>query len=66
MDPTSHQIEDDARAEIAGDPRTPDPAEVVDSVATLRGTVGSFARRHAWAAPGARAVEDAIVVDYRP
>src|SRR3954465_4169753 len=58
MDTISNQIEDDARAEIAGDPRVPYPAEiaveVVDGVATLRGTVGSFAQRHAAVADGRR------------
>ena len=51
MDTIGNQIEDDVRAEIASDPRVPYPAEiaveVVDGVATLRGTVGSFAQRHA-------------------
>jgi osmotically-inducible protein OsmY len=58
MDTTSRQIEDDARAEIAGDPRIPHPAEiaveVVDGIATLRGTVGSFAQRHAAVADARR------------
>lgn len=58
MDTTSRQIEDDARAEIAGDPRIPYPGEiaveVVDGVATLRGTVGSFAQRHAAVADAQR------------
>ena len=51
MDTISNHIEDDVRAQIAGDPRIPYPAEiavdVVDGVATLRGAVGSFAQRHA-------------------
>jgi osmotically-inducible protein OsmY len=58
MDTTSSQIEADARAEIAGDPRIPYPAEiaveVVDRIATLRGTVGSFAQRHAAVADARR------------
>jgi osmotically-inducible protein OsmY len=51
MDMISSQIEDDVRAQIAGDPRIPYPAEIaveiVDEIATLRGTVGSYAQRHA-------------------
>src|SRR4051795_4541648 len=51
MDTTSNHIEADVRTQIAGDPRIADPAEiaveVVDRIATLRGTVGSFAQRHA-------------------
>ena len=58
MDTTSSQIEDDVRAQITSDPRTPYPAEiaveVVDGVATLRGTVGSFAQRHAAVADARR------------
>jgi osmotically-inducible protein OsmY len=58
MDTTSRQIEDDARAEIADDPRIPHPTEiaveVVDGTATLRGTVGSFAQRHAAVADARR------------
>ena len=58
MDTTTQHIEDDVRAEIAGDPRVPYPAEiaveVVDGVATLRGTVGSFAQRHAAVADARR------------
>src|SRR3954466_5386507 len=58
MDTASRQIEDDARAEIASDPRIPHPAEiaveVVDGIATLRGTVGSFAQRHAAVADARR------------
>jgi osmotically-inducible protein OsmY len=50
MDTDTRKIEDDVRAEIAGDPRIPYPAEiaidVADGIATLRGTVGSFAQRH--------------------
>src|SRR2546421_7645262 len=64
MDTTSSHIEDDVRAQIAGDPRIPYPAEiaveVVDQIATLRGTVGSFAQRHAAVADARRTagVED--------
>jgi osmotically-inducible protein OsmY len=51
MDTNTPQIEADVRAQIADDPRIPYPAEiaveVVDRVAALRGTVGSFAQRHA-------------------
>jgi osmotically-inducible protein OsmY len=58
MDITSRQIEDDTRAEIASDPRIPHPAEiaveVVDGIATLRGTVGNFAQRHAAVADARR------------
>jgi len=58
MDTTTQHIEDDVRAQIAGDPRVPPPAEIavetVAGVATLRGTVGSFARRHAAVADARR------------
>jgi osmotically-inducible protein OsmY len=58
MDTTNSQIEDDVRAQIGGDPRIPCPAEiaveVVDRIATLRGTVGSFAQRHAAVADARR------------
>jgi osmotically-inducible protein OsmY len=58
MDTISRQIEDDVRAEIASDPRIPYPAEisvgVVDGIATLRGTVGSFAQQHAAVADARR------------
>jgi osmotically-inducible protein OsmY len=58
MDITSSQTEADVRAQIAGDPRIPYPAEiaveVVDQIATLRGTVGSFAQRHAAVADARR------------
>ena len=51
MDTTARQVEDGVRAEIAGDPRIPYPGEIAiaveDGIATLRGTVGSFAQRHA-------------------
>jgi len=58
MDTISSQIEDDVRAQIADDPRIPYPTEVavevVDQTATLRGTVGSFAQRHAAVADARR------------
>src|SRR4051812_5412822 len=58
MDTISSQIEADVRAQIADDPRIPYAAEiaveVVDGVATLRGTVGSFAQRHACVADARR------------
>src|SRR3954466_15371384 len=58
MDTTSNHIEADVRTQIAGDPRVPYPAEiaveVVDRLATLRGTVGSFAQRHAAVADARR------------
>ena len=57
-DTTSSQIEADVRTQIAGDPRIPYPTEiaveVVDRIATLRGTVGSFATRHAAVADARR------------
>src|SRR3954454_2189122 len=58
MDTTSNHIESDVRTQIAGDPRVPYPAaiavEVVDRIATLRGTVGTFAQRHAAVADARR------------
>src|SRR3954449_13252485 len=58
MDTIGNQIEDDVRAQIAGDPRIPHPdeiaVEVAERVATLRGTVGSFAQRHAAVADARR------------
>src|SRR5213079_319652 len=58
MDTITRQIEDGVRAEIASDPRIPHPAEiaieVTHGVATLRGTVGSFAQRHAAVADARR------------
>src|SRR3954449_10203785 len=67
MDTISNQIEDDVRAQIAGDPRIPYPAEiaveVVDGVATLRGTVGSFAQRHAAVADVRHAIKKAFKRD---
>jgi hypothetical protein len=53
VDTTSCQIADDARAEIASDPHIPHPAEIAVSTDDA-----------AWAAPGVRAVEDQIVIDY--
>jgi osmotically-inducible protein OsmY len=68
MDTTSSQIEDDVRAQIAGDPRIPYPAEiaveVVDRIATLRGTVGSFAQRHAAVADARRTAGVEYVEDW--
>jgi osmotically-inducible protein OsmY len=58
MDTINRRIEDDVRAQIAGDPRIPHHAviavEVVERIATLRGTVGSFAQRHAAVADARR------------
>src|SRR3954451_1672854 len=58
MDTTTRHIEDDVRAQIADDPRIPYPAEiaveVVDRLATLRGTVGSLAQQHAAVADARR------------
>jgi osmotically-inducible protein OsmY len=58
MDISTRQIEDDVRAQIADDPRIPYPSviavEVVDRIATLRGTVGTFAQRHAAVADARR------------
>src|SRR5690242_206058 len=68
MDTISNKIEDDVRAEIAGDPRVPYPGEiaveVVDAVATLRGTVGSFAQRHAAVADARRTAGVEYVDDW--
>jgi osmotically-inducible protein OsmY len=68
MDTTSTCIEDDVRARIAGDPRIPYPAEiaveVVDQIATLRGTVGSFAQRHAAVADARRTAGVEYVGDW--
>ena len=68
MDTTSTQIEDDVRTQIAGDPRIPYPAEiaveVVDGIATLRGTVGSFAQRHAAVADARRTAGVEYVDDW--
>ena len=64
----SSQIEGDVRTQIAGDPRIPYPAEiaveVVDRVATLRGTVGSFAQRHAAVADARRTAGIEYVDDW--
>src|SRR3954469_24162042 len=69
MDTTGTQIEDDVRAQIARDPRIPYPAEiavdtVVNGVATLRGTVGSFAQLRA-AVADARRTRGVEIVDDR-
>src|SRR5436305_4028684 len=68
MDTTSSHIEDHVRAQIAGDPRIPYPAEiaveVVDRIATLRGTVGSFAQRHAAVADARRTAGVEYVDDW--
>jgi osmotically-inducible protein OsmY len=68
MDTTSIKIEDHVRAEITGDPRIPYPAEiaveVIDSSATLRGTVGSFAQRHAAVADARRTAGIEYVDDW--
>jgi osmotically-inducible protein OsmY len=65
---TSSQIEADVRAQIADDPRIPYPAEiaveVVDRIATLRGTVGSFAQRHAAVADARRTAGVEYVDDW--
>jgi osmotically-inducible protein OsmY len=67
-DTTSSQIEADVRTQIAGDPRIPYPAEiaveVVDRIATLRGTVGSFAQRHAAVADARRTAGVEYVDDW--
>src|SRR3954470_17342291 len=72
MDTTSNHIEDEVRTEIAGDPRIPYPDEiavdiVVNGVATLRGTVGSFAQLRAAVGdarrtPGVEMVDDRLQV----
>ncbi len=68
MDTTSSNIEGDVRAQIAGDPRIPYPTEiaveVVDQIATLRGTVGSFAQRHAAVADARRTAGVEYVDDW--
>src|SRR3954468_6583081 len=50
MDSIGNHTEDEVRAQLADDPRIAYPGEiaveVADGVATLRGTVGSFAQRH--------------------
>jgi osmotically-inducible protein OsmY len=64
----SSQIEGDVRTQIAGDPRIPYPTEiaveVVDRLATLRGTVGSFAQRHAAVADARRTAGVEYVEDW--
>src|SRR3954468_11811675 len=72
MDTTGNRIEDDVRAEIARDSRIPYPDEiavdiVVNGVATLRGTVGSFAQLRAAVGdarrtPGVEMVDDRLQV----
>jgi osmotically-inducible protein OsmY len=51
MDIVNSQVEADVRTQIAGDPRLPSPGEIaveaMGGAVTLRGTVGSFAQRHA-------------------
>ena len=69
MDTIGTQIEDDVRAQIAGDPRIPYPTEIAvevmdDGVATLRGTVGSFAQRHAAVADARRTSGVELVDDW--
>jgi osmotically-inducible protein OsmY len=68
MDTTSNHIEADVRTQIADDPRVPYPAEiaveVVDRIATLRGTVGSFAQRHAAVADARRTAGVEYVEDW--
>jgi osmotically-inducible protein OsmY len=68
MDTTSSHIEDAVRTQIAGDPRIAYPAEiaveVVDRTATLRGTVGSFAQRHAAVADARRTAGVEYVEDW--
>jgi osmotically-inducible protein OsmY len=68
MDTTSNHIEADVRTQIAGDPRVPYPAEiaveVVDRIATLRGTVGSLAQRHAAVADARRTAGVEYVEDW--
>jgi osmotically-inducible protein OsmY len=68
MDTTSSHIEGDVRAEIADDPRIPYPTaiavEVADGVATLRGTVGSFAQRDAAVADARRTAGVEYVDDW--
>jgi osmotically-inducible protein OsmY len=68
MDTTSNHIEADVRTQIADDPRVPYPAEiaveVVDRIATLRGTVGSLAQRHAAVADARRTAGVEYVEDW--
>jgi osmotically-inducible protein OsmY len=63
---SSRQIEDDVRAELVSDPRIPHPAEIAvdveNGMATLRGTVGSFAQRRA-AVADARQTKGVSIVD---
>src|SRR3954466_2072769 len=69
MDTIGTHIEDDSSAQIARTPRIPHPAEiavdvVVHGVATLRGTVGSFAQLRA-AVADARRTRGVELVDDR-
>ena len=63
---TSTSIEDDIRSALVLDARIPDPSDIAVSVenglATLRGTVGSFAQRRA-AAHDARNVDGVYEVE---
>jgi osmotically-inducible protein OsmY len=58
MDITNDRIQDDVRAQLAGDPRLPYPDEVAvegyGGAVTLRGTVGSFAQARAAVADARR------------
>ena len=58
MDITNDRIQDDVRAQLAGDPRLPYPDEVAvegyGGAVTLRGTVGSFAQQRAAVADARR------------
>jgi osmotically-inducible protein OsmY len=51
MEIVKDQIEADVRKELADDPRLPSPGEIaveaIGGAVTLRGTVGTFAQRHA-------------------
>jgi osmotically-inducible protein OsmY len=69
MDAIDRPPEDDLRAALASDPRIPNPDEiavdvVVDGIATLRGTVGSFAQLRA-AVADARRTRGVEMVDDR-
>jgi osmotically-inducible protein OsmY len=58
MDITNDRIQDDVRAELAGDPRLPYADEIAveayGGAITLRGTVGSFAQQRAAVADARR------------
>jgi osmotically-inducible protein OsmY len=68
MDTISSNIEGDVRAQIVDDSRISYPTEiaveVVDQIATLRGTVGSFAQRHAAVADARRTAGVEYVDDW--